>query len=114
MIPFFISYRMTEMSRDELLLMIEQGMRSVVEVNGLLAIVIGKLADTTLSEEDTLKLQTEKDDLEDELSELRIDIAMSEEHLHILDMNAAQDDRCSSDHEERYDPNDEVFTGGDY
>ena len=105
---------MADTSRDDLLLAIEQGMRLIEETTTLITTVIERLADTTLSEEDTLKLQNEKEELEEELSELRKDVAVYEESLDILDMNTTEEPRYYSAYEERYDPNDEVFTGGDY
>jgi len=111
---FFISYKMANSSRDELLLLIDESTRIVKELKLLLSSILETLEFTTLDDCESLKLCNEKEDLEEDISEESKDIAMYEEQLHILDLNSCQGDYSFGPYEDHYNPLYEVFTGGDY
>jgi len=103
-----------EQTRERLLFEIDQYIDSISENEKRIDTIKKQLEDTNLKESEVDELKSELETLEEENDDNRKDVAMLEEVLHRMDMEEVVDERSCSPYEERYDPLDEVFTGGDY
>ena len=95
-------------NQDRIKSEIEQNRMVLTEIDTKIDLLIDQLKDETLSQDDKVALKEQLDDLQYQHIDISADIAMLQE---MLDKEYYQED---DDKEEKYDPLEEVFTGGDY
>lgn len=102
---------MDDLSRESILSIINEFKNFIKENKVEIALINYEMKTEDLSKEEIDDLNAEKEFILEDIVEIKKDIAVYEEMLHIIELN---DDRSSSPYDDRYDSREEVFTAGDY